>query len=413
MKILWFTNTPGLYIKTPGFQGGGWIASLQENLIKQSEIKLGISFYYPDKTFKRSKHNCIYYPISLYKTKFKKIHRFFFHSKLENKELNYYKKVIDDFKPDIIQVFGTENNFGLVQKLTKTPVIIHLQGLTNPIFNSYFGPGVSKNYIFKTFNYNPFKIALFNKGLTLFKNSTANETRIFKLCKYFIGRTHWDKSIVGFLSKNSQYFHVDEVLRGPFYENYVLPEKKGLTITSTLSKSYYKGFDLVLKTAMLLKKNNINFEWKVFGIDEYNFWEKKLKIKAKDVNVFYMGTVGAKKLISNLTKSTIFIHPSYIDNSPNSVCEAQILGLPVIATNVGGVSSLIQNNKTGVLVPANDPYYLASKIVELQHSKEKMNYLSINAQKEALSRHSKEKIVNSLVNVFNLIINENNTAKGI
>ena len=59
---------------------------------------------------------------------------------------------------------------------------------------------------------------------------------------------------------------------------------------------------------------------------------------------------------------TAYVHPSYIDNSPNSVCEAQVLGVPVVATDVGGVPSIVENGKTGWLVPANDPVATASRL---------------------------------------------------
>jgi len=63
-----------------------------------------------------------------------------------------------------------------------------------------------------------------------------------------------------------------------------------------------------------------------------------------------LGSLEVNEMVEAMKISRFMVHPSYIDNSPNSICEAQILGLPVVATNVGGVESLIENGKTGLLI---------------------------------------------------------------
>jgi glycosyltransferase involved in cell wall biosynthesis len=102
-----------------------------------------------------------------------------------------------------------------------------------------------------------------------------------------------------------------------------------------------------------------------------------------------------------LLSANVFVHPSYIDNSPNSVCEAQITGVPVIACNVGGISSLIKNNETGLLVPSNDPYSLAYKIKELCVSKLKAEKISKKAVIVATKRHNSKSILLNLVSIYN------------
>lgn len=65
----------------------------------------------------------------------------------------------------------------------------------------------------------------------------------------------------------------------------------------------------------------------------------------------------------------MYVHPAYIDNSPNALCEAMLLGVPCIASYVGGIPSIIQNEVSGLLAPANEPYYLAEKIYWLSKNK--------------------------------------------
>ncbi len=94
------------------------------------------------------------------------------------------------------------------------------------------------------------------------------------------------------------------------------------------------------------------------------------------------------------------------DNSPNSVCEAQILGLPVIACNVGGVSTLIQHRKTGVLVPSNGVIELVSAIKEYNLHPEIYKKLAEEGREVAQKRHDKSKILSELKKVYITITNK-------
>lgn len=114
-------------------------------------------------------------------------------------------------------------------------------------------------------------------------------------------------------------------------------------------------------------------------------------------------------LVNELCSSTCYVHSSYIDNSPNSLCEAQYLGVPAIATNVGGISSLVEDGKTGLLFPANDPYTLAAIIKHtVTDNHAKMQYLSENEKSIAIARHNPQKISDNLLLIYQSIINRHN-----
>lgn len=408
MKVLWFTGTPSLYgQEIKGYNGCGWISSLEEIISTQPNIELAISFFHNDNIFKVKKGNTTYYPISLYDTKFKKFKHNLFYSKYDSVEIDEYLKVVNDFKPDIIHVFGSEKSFGLISNYTKIPVVIHIQGLLNPYLNAMFAPGTGKFDYFKYLSIKDLILKL--RVLYYFTHNTRREQIILKECKFFMGRTEWDKNVTQIFSPKSIYFHCEEMLRAAFYQASPWINKNDsnkIVITTTISKIDYKGFDLILKTASILTNViGFKFQWNVYGIYEFEFWEKKLKINSASVNVHLMGVATPETLINALQNSDIYIHPSYIDNSPNSVCEAQIIGLPIISTNVGGISSLIQDGKTGLLVPANDPYTLAYKVLNLSRNTELLDYLSKNSRTEALKRHDPTLILNQNISVYTSIIN--------
>lgn len=413
MRILWFTNMPSLYKRSDkGYNGGGWISSLEEQMIEEADIELGISFLHPDSIFKIKKNKTTYYPISLYKSLLQKIKHQLYYSKCDNIEVETYLKIVEDFKPDIIHVFGTEQSFGLISKFTSIPVVIHIQGILGPYLNAYFAPGSSQDDYCKYLNI--VEGVKKNRTLRLFTHNVLREELILKSANNFMGRTQWDKDVTRLYAPESNYFYCSEILRPAFYS--AIPwriSEKGdvIRLVTTISKVDYKGFDLVLKTALLLKKSGKIFEWKIFGIDEFNFWEKKLNIQAKDVDVILMGVATAEELIQEMQNTDIYIHPSYIDNSPNSICEAQLLGIPIISNNVGGISSLIEHGVTGLLIPANDPYSLTSKILYLKENRIYSQGLGGNAREMALKRHDIKEIVNQNINTYKSILNNKNDNK--
>jgi glycosyltransferase involved in cell wall biosynthesis len=341
MKILWFVNTPSLYDRsTIGYNGGGWIESLERIISDRKDIALAISFYHADICFKKKQGNVTYYPISLYNTRLKKIKHTLFYSKSDEAEISSYLNVINDFKPDIIHIFGSEKSFGLVAMRVKIPVVIHIQGILNPNLNAYFTPGTSLISLICNQLFNLHRTFKKVKDFLLVTLDAKREVAILKNCKYYMGRTDWDKSVVLLYSPKAKYYYCSEVLREEFYtaKPWSLQTSDNLVLSSTISRAPYKGMDIILKTAKLLKElTTLNFEWNVFGVKESKEYEQLAGVSCEEVNINLMGVVNSKNLITHLHQSDIFIHPSYIDNSPNSICEAQMMGLPVIATNVGGV----------------------------------------------------------------------------
>jgi len=408
MRVLWFTDTPSLYRKSlTTYNGSGWTESLEFIIREKKEIDLGVCFFHNDDCFKVIENGTTYYPVPLYNTPLKRLKHNLHYSKSDEIEVTYYLKVVEDFKPDIIHVFGSEKSYGLLSYYTNIPLVIHIQGILNPYLNAYFVPNNSKLDLAKYLLIKPIKLFNSLKVSHFFSINAKREIKIISNCKHFIGRTDWDKSVNLLFSPDAKYYYCSEVLRSSFNADFkwTFPANNKVKIVSTLSKVPYKGFDLILKTAKLLKENfMIEFEWFVFGVGNYEYWEKKIGYNFNSVNVFLKGNTSPDDLIRNYIDANFYVHPSYIDNSPNSVCEAQIIGLPVIATYVGGVPSLISSNVNGVLVPANDPHYLASKIIQLYNNKGLCEFLSQNARKDALYRHNGDNIYDDLFSIYNSIV---------
>lgn len=421
MRILWLSMTPGLLHEGQGtgnYGGSGWIGALQHLFCNaHTKDKLALSFISDSDKEKVEKNGVLYYPIyEKPENSFKRIYRYYYGYKSYNREL-YVKQLLDvihDYKPDIIHLFGLENPLATILNRTNIPIVVHIQGLLGPCSNAFYPSSFSRSSLI----WPPTRREwLFRNGFLYAKKTldirAVKESDLFKDARYFMGRTEWDLHLTKLMSSKALYYKVNEALRPMFYDNagmWKYSEGKFI-ITSTISETIYKGLDLILKTAKILKhETNLDFEWNVVGVSENSnivrFFEHSLQINSKNVNVIYVGVMNAENLINNSLKSSVYVHPSYIDNSPNSICEAQLLGLPIIATNVGGVSSLIQHKENGILVPANEPYETAFWLKELSEKPAMALTFSQNGISTAIKRHDRNQILKDLLDSYKQIISK-------
>ncbi len=421
MKVLWFCNTPSNAAAELGEvgKGGGWISSLETLLTNTTDIELGVAFFYPlkeDRTIKKG--STTYFAISLdKKNAMARIKDRFLLNLPTDTKIHKLLQIVDQFKPDLIHVFGSEEVFGMVAKYVHTPVVLHIQGILTACLDNWLPRGVSNRSILKKAS---LKDSLRATGLYFdfrtISKMARRERQIFSYCKYYMGRTFWDESVSRLLSPGSVYFHCDEVIRPVFSENKWTPPVSAapFQLSTTINPNIYKGLDTILKTARLLKeRTKLDFQWNIYGLaadhSMVSLFEKLLGAKFSSYGVVFHGPLNADQLVEQLLKSHVFVHPSHIDNSPNSVCEAMLLGMPVIAANTGGVSSLFADKTEGILYPDNDPYLLARHILDLASQPERAAALGQQARLRAIERHNPDEIVKTVENIYSTILESSRT----
>ena len=112
--------------------------------------------------------------------------------------------------------------------------------------------------------------------------------------------------------------------------------------------------------------------------------------------------VGMEELAMYLSKCAISVCP-YTDATQSGVIMTCFsLCKPVIATNVGGLGEMIENGRTGILIPPKDINALASSIIELLSDNEKCNKLKENIKNDFYhADKSWNKIVDKYIDIYN------------
>ena len=394
------------------YAGGGWISSLATSLSCIGHNDIAIA--YPSTLYRESfsKDNITYYPI---KYSFNKIKEYWFsicRKPLIYEDRDQVDNIVDDFNPDIIQLFGLETGIGgLLSHITKYPVVVHIQGICVPCLENWFPKGFSYENVKKFY---PFRLKVINATEAdyyyRFEKIARREVENYKKYKYFFGRTEWDKEVSLYFSPDRKYYNCNEAIRSEFYMQMWKGVNKPITFTTVMNGEIYKGYDTILLVASKLRKLGLDFNWNVYGVNTdtpmVRVAENILKLRFNDCNVKFCGRKNASELSTILSNTTLYIHPSHIDNSPNSVCEAMVVGCPVIATKVGGVPSIIEDSVTGYLVPDGDTILFANKIAKLINDIDELNRISVNSRTIARERHNSEKIIAKLMIYYNEIIKD-------
>lgn len=415
MKVLWFSVTP-LSInvdENTGIEGKGWISSLLQIVLGIENIELVVAYENksPLKKEVEETDRLKIIPINVCRYGKRQIIKDMMTSReVDDFILTESLKIIHEHQPDLIHVFGSEWCFGLLAKHVSIPIVIHIQGFWSQIRNSLLLPGQSSLFdrLKPELLTHPLGFFARYQYYNLSMERHRREEEILRCNRYFMCRTRWDQSVVRFYNRDAQIFHVDEALRQEFIqcEERWKPhatDKKIVLVTIGACYSI-KGPDVVLKTAKLIRENtDYEIVWKWIGgtEDDIREFEKLTNIQTSEVGVRMLGTKNATEMIEELLSSDMYVHTSYSDNSPNAICEAQYLGMPVIATDTGGVISLFGDQyDKNMIVPMNDPFYLASKIIELRENDTKAMSLGEDNWVTAHQRHDSERISKQLKETY-------------
>jgi L-malate glycosyltransferase len=394
MKILWLAPypidqlLPDIFTSRTLKRGtGSWLVNLSNELIKNDLIELHILTISASIPYSQScVKNKIHFHIIKYTFPFTKkgfppyfpLDRTTWFWGLR-KECS---KIIKGINPDLIHAHGTEYVYSLLGLKSGFKTITSIQGIINII----------KKY---------------DKNLSIFFQKYI-ENYCIRKNKYFGCRTNFDSGFVKKINPTAHIFDLPEAI-GPWFFNYswINPEAKSILFVGYLVQR--KGIEILIKSFATINKSNPDCILKIVGAGPlpYSKYLKELTIQLGiDDQVVWFGSLSSAEIAEELTKTSIFVLPTFIDNSPNSLAEAMAVGVPCVASDVGGIPSMIKDGYNGVLAKSNNINDLADKINFLLNDRKLQNELSANAKNTALERNYPPKVAEITLNAYKQLINE-------
>lgn len=321
------------------------------------------------------------------------------------------------FCPDVIHIWGTEYGHTLamvnaaetLRMLGRT--VISIQGLCS-VYERHYAEGV------------PYRI---QRGSTFrdivrrdniwqqqrkFGLRGEQEIAALRKVRHVIGRTDWDKACTRQINPEAQYHFCNETLREPFYEGqWRFDHCKKHRIFASSCAYPVKGFHYLLEafaqvsadcpdTTLAVTGKSFLTADKLRRTGYQKYLAALVHQYALEDKIEFLGSLSAEQMKEAFLNANVFVLPSTIENSPNSLGEAMLLGVPCVASDVGGVANLMTHNHEGYLYQSTAPYMLSFYIRRIFAMEDGAEALGKAAAAHAARTHDPEGNLQTLTEIY-------------
>lgn len=407
VNILWITDAimpqAAVELGLKSAHAVSWIDSMSSLLSCNSNIRLAIA--------SRGKDNHLVNDLVV-----NNIHYYILPKKCGRND--YWDQVIESFSPNVVHIFGTESDIGLLwlRNHQDIPTVVSLQGLISEYIRHYYaGIGFLTMLKYTTIR-DILRPSGFFSGKHDMQKRSKREIEQLKLAQNVEGRSTWDRVYSLNINPNLKYYYCPRLLRRPFYDIQWNVEKM-VRHTIFVHQGHYpiKGLHIVLHSLALLKRKypdvqlyiagdntlypNILFG-KLFPMGYTKYLRHLVKTYSLATNIHFLGKMTAEDIAEQISKSNVVVIPSSIENAPNSLAEAELVGTPTIASYVGGNMDMLTHNVDGFLYCFNEPGMLAEYIGRIFDDDEMAINMSKSAHLTASKRHNPELLEKTLISIY-------------
>jgi glycosyltransferase involved in cell wall biosynthesis len=415
IRVLWFVNQAlpavserlGLHTS----HRGGWLTALEQAL-RETDVRLAVACDAPRAVPPFIADGTTYYTVApTADAPWARARRAAEARAYCSPDPAQYDAIVRDFAPDLIHVHGTEGAFGLGIPHWPVPAVLSIQGVLSSL------AGLEKR--------GRDRDAWLSMSLPALAKDTggAHATRrlsrlarreraIINSCRSFMGRTRFDHDFLLALKPSFAYYHCDELLRPPFLESKWHGTRNAPRVIACGGGDYArKGLGTALEALALLReraKQDVILRI-VGGVpvpESAGAVAKRSGRLGLSLYVHMADELDAEGVADELQAADLYIHPSHADNSPNSVCEAMAVGVPMVASATGGIPSLATDGADALLVQDGDPYALAGAVRRVLEDDSLAKRLSESARARARARHEPRRIVRQVLDAYGAILAE-------
>ena len=335
----------------------------------------------------------------------------------------YWSIIINEFEPNVIHIHGTEYAHGLacMNSCPQQNYVISIQGLVSVSSEFYFA-GIKPLELVKHITLHDLlrRETIFQEKREFEKRGKLEKEYIRKT-KHVIGRTEWDYAHTKVINSSIDYHLCNETLRSGFYtaQKWNIKEKQDLSIFLSQAGYPLKGLHQALRALAIVKEYYPKVQLKIAGFDITKSKNLKEKLRLSgygsfikslikrlglEFNVTFTGSLGESEMIKEYKSAHVFLCPSSIENSSNSLAEAQLLGVPCIASFVGGLPSLVTQYENGMLYRFDDHVMLAFQIMKIFEDEKFALYISQKGRTIAGKRHDVDYISSQMIDIYSKIM---------
>ncbi len=338
--------------------------------------------------------------------------------------ISHMGHIMNVVNPDIVHIWGMEKNWGL---LTSTgvlgdKVLLEIQGIKYTCAEAYYA-GLSMKDLLSTVRVQ--EIVFSSRSMFSIKRQFntwgAIEREMIKAHNYVGTPSEWVRDHVRFNNVNAATYKSKLAMRQEFLDAMPWQYRNDEVLVVFASSSFaisYKGIHNLLNVLVLLKIKYRNVKLKIAGDWPINnpFYRKTGYLKwfvskAKKIGVLdlidFLGPLNSEMLLKQFYKSDVFVVPSYVESYSLALAEAMAVGVPCVASYVGGMSELAVDNESVLFFSPNDYVKCAGNIDRIKSDKDLALKLSDNARQKTQGRNDTISVVNRQLEIYDQVIKNN------
>ena len=414
MKVLWLCNIIlPIIAKERGEKiepYGGWLSGLLDSLAERSDVIVCFPYLFPSgntENMIRGKAGAVDY--------------IGFRESDGNTALFF--DILRACQPDLIHIWGTEYRHTLdmvnaaeqANMLDRT--VINIQGLVSIIGKYHYHCALPEAVCKSVSLAEIVRKNSIEHGKLSFEARGEYEIAALKKVHHVIGRTDWDEACTKQINPKLHYHFCNESLRSSFYEHQWDPvacERHSIF----LSQSNYplKGFHLMLEAMPLIlarfpdaqiyttgekpKEPGVLENLHIKGHAYPMYIRSLIKKYGLEDHVSFVGLLNEEAMCERFLRSHVFVSPSSIENSSNSICEAMLLGMPVVSSDVGGIKNLLEHGRDGYIYQWDAPYMLAWYVCKVFEDQDRAVEMGQRARARALVTHDRRRNLQDMLNIY-------------
>lgn len=405
IKVLWFCNVG--FSETKSATTGSWLYSMSESLLKTGDVEL-FNITQGDVKEITSKN---YKTINQWFVPRDTLRR---NGLPSSKVIKGIQKIVEEVKPDVIHIWGTENYWGLLYSrgFIGGNVILEIQGLKYA-YAKYFYSGLTLFDIVKCFRLKEFiKPSCSLVGLKLgFESWGKFEKEMLLKCEFISTQSDWVRTYVKNVNSTAKLIKTQIALRKEFLQatkwNIDTCISYQIFTSASSSSISYKGLHVLFDAIAILKNKFPNVRLNIAGSiptgirkDGYSKWlQDKIRKKGITDNINWLGGLDAVNIISQMQKANVVVVPSFIETYCLALDEALTVGVPTVVSFSGAMPELAEHEKTALFYPPGDVEMCANAIERFFLDRVLSVKISINAY-EGKSNKDNENIALSQLKIY-------------
>ncbi|HET7724098.1 MAG TPA: glycosyltransferase [Propionibacteriaceae bacterium] len=333
-------------------------------------------------------------------------------------------RIIQLAGPDLLHVFGTEYAHALVAAQAfgrPDRTLVNIQGLTSVIARHFLG-SLPARAVHRWAVSNLVRGDLAQQRRRLEKRGEV-ELRTLRAAGHLLGRTTWDRALSAQLNPDAAYHHCAPALRDSFYEGSWDPSTcEPGSILFVQGSNPLKGLYYLIEALPEILRTHPEAHVDVVGNDPTasgslyarlkrssygGYLAQLLRSHRLEEKVRFLGPLSEGQMRDRMLRSHVFVSASTIENESNALCEARLLGVPSVASFVGGVTSVLRHEQDGFAYQHDAPYMLAHYVKELLDRPDLCLQFSGASRAAAHELHDREAIGDRQAAIYRAVIEQN------